>query len=223
MTGNSSKNDARSELSPAGDEPFDVVGYLWSLRRLVPLGLVVAGLTLFLTFRYFPLASSASIDEGGRISVVHGALRVEAADVSASDAEIAASSIAGIGLTPPILDGLGTPFGLDSAQLRSHLGMYGTGALVNVSVSGLPARQGRGLARGIMDRLAQRSTAMIPATLAGELRLVTSVEPYVSTYAEVPTRSRVQGYLIRGLFSAVVALGAMVVAAKVRKRRSDTM
>lgn len=214
--------NADSSPSPATDtsagEPIDVLAYLWSLRRYIPVGLIVmAAVTAAMI-----LPNRDSGSELAAVSV-QTTLLVEvpsgAAAGSNGDAAAAASTYAALAQAPGVLGSVDVPGADTPEQLRLRTEVYSAGATIIIKVNGLPREDGLQVVAAVGERVAALPQTA-PLTVAGEVaQLQVAREPFELVGSGV-TRSAIQSYILAAVTGGAAGLAVMAALGYRARRRS---
>jgi len=127
------------------------VGYLWSLRKLIPIGLLVAAAV---AFAMVYAAGDGSAQTGVSVaSLAQVTVPKNSSAGSIADAAAVAASVSSLAQDVKALGALDVP-GVQSAELlRSRMVVYSTGTMVVVKLNGLPVADGKRAVAELRDRL----------------------------------------------------------------------
>lgn len=201
----------------ARDEPVDVLSYLWSLRRFLPVGLVVAAAV----GAAMVLPNRSAADQRSAVSVQTNVLvSVPASGPAGStmDAAAAATTYAALAQNPKVLGAVDVP-GADTPELlRGRVDVYSLGTVIVLKVNGLGAEDATTVAKTIGERVTVLPTEF-PIRVGGEPAVLVPQVPY-EVPGSVVTRSLIQSYVLAALVAGVAGLASMFALGWwVRRRR----
>ncbi|HQF03055.1 MAG TPA: hypothetical protein PLA46_07945 [Phycicoccus sp.] len=197
-------------------DPVDVLAYLWSLKKFIPVGILVGAAVM--AAMILP-----NRDSGAQLSAVsvQTNVRVQTADTmgagSTSDASAAAATYATLGQSPSVLGSVDVP-GVNTPELlRARLDIFSTGTVVVIKVNGLLAADATKVAKVVAERVAAQTTST-PVMVGGQPATMVVQEPF-----EVPgsavTRSLIQSYVLAAMVGGVAGLGSMIALGWFARRR----
>jgi hypothetical protein len=207
--------------SGEGGIPFDVLGYLWSIRKFLPVGILVAALVFGASLAISRMGGASDAVASGTVLSV---ARVETPSVAGgtADAAAAAATLASLTMTPAMLDGVELPQGFTAATLRPHVTPYSSGVTVNLSINGLPVETAKLIAKTLTSRIIDGADQVAALKVGGEpVKVIAVAEPYMTATA-TSSRSKIQSYLLAGVLSAGVGITTSVLLGWWAGRRRES-
>ena len=198
------------------------MGYLWSLRKLIPIGLLVAAAV---AFAMVYAAGDGSAQTGVSVaSLAQVTVPKNSSAGSIADAAAVAASVSSLAQDVKALGALDVP-GVQSAELlRSRMVVYSTGTMVVVKLNGLPVADGKRAVAELRDRLTQRASS-VGMSVAGAPAVITPIGAPFEIEGSGVTRSVIQSWVLALVAGAVVGIGVIVMIDRLwaRRRRAQSL
>jgi len=198
------------------------VGYLWSLRKLIPIGLLVAAAV---AFAMVYAAGDGSAQTGVSVaSLAQVTVPKNSSAGSIADAAAVAASVSSLAQDVKALGALDVP-GVQSAELlRSRMVVYSTGTMVVVKLNGLPVADGKRAVAELRDRLTQRASS-VGMSVGGAPAVITPIGSPFEIEGSGVTRSVIQSWVLALVAGAVVGIGVIVMIDRLwaRRRRAQSL